>query len=98
MPNLRSLDSFAIGQNDFKVYGDGLSNCDVHDMTTHVSGIKWQQWSTPGKSPNHVNVHATLAASTKERVKDTVGDLTITVKDTQTGQTATGTFTVLYTP
>jgi hypothetical protein len=98
VPNLRSLNAFQKNQTqNFKVYGDDLSNCDVTNMTTHVAGLKWQNWSTPGHGQNHLNVKADLVTTFKEeRVTDTTGDLTITVTDTQTGQTATQSFTVVY--
>ena len=95
-----SQKKFKVGQtHNFKVFGDGLSNAKVTALTTTVPNLVWSNIQTPGHGPNHVNVKADLATSPAERTpRDTVGDLTVTVKDDTTNETTTQAFSVTYTP
>jgi hypothetical protein len=90
-----SQNKFKIGhQHTFQVFGNNLGSADVTDMTTNVPNVAWQIISTTAKSLNHVSVKAKLDSTPSAvHMTDTIGDLTITVTDSGTMQTATTTFT-----
>ena len=90
-PNLGiSQKNFTMGQNQFKVFGDGLANATVTTLTTTATGLKWQNIQTPGHGQNHVNVKADLVATAAKRdPRETTGDLTVTVTDTGTNESST---------
>src|SRR5437899_3104237 len=101
MPTLGlSQKAFKVGQqHNFKVFGDDLANSNATALTTTAPNLMWQNLQTVGKAQHHVNIQATLVAVfSVVKVTDAIGDLTVTVTDSGTGQQTTTTFTpVAYT-
>lgn len=101
MPTLGlSQNSFKLGQNhQFKVFGNTLGNSTVTALTTNVPNVAWQITQQVGHGQNHVEVKATVSSTlVGAKFTDTIGDLTVTVTDSGSGQQATTTFTpVTYT-
>jgi hypothetical protein len=95
-----SPNKFKLAPNqNFKVFGDNLDNSSVTVLTTTAHGIAWKDWTTTGKSHEHLNVKATPYSTGKDIDRDVSGDLTVTVTDGVTGQTATQTYTpITYQP